>query len=71
MDFATTPLADIVNNGGSAGLQTYVVIMLALVAVMTIMDVIHKRALNTFLRIQKKQKLKLRLEWLLVAKTVQ
>ena len=69
MNFATTPLDTAL--AGSGELQTYVVIMLALVAVMTIMDVIHKKSAKYFLRIQKKQKLKLRLESLLVTKTVQ
>jgi hypothetical protein len=57
MDFATTPLAAM---AGSAGLQTYVVIMLALVAVMTIMDVIHKKSAKYFFEDSKKAEAKVK-----------
>ena len=44
-----TPIADLANNGISYGsMQTYVIIMVALVIVMTILDMLHKKSAKYF-----------------------
>ncbi len=48
IDFSTTPIATLVGTVGYESMQTYVVVMIALVILMTIADLIHKGSTKYF-----------------------
>ena len=56
IDFTSTPISALAESGAVtwAGMQTYVTVMIALVAVMTVLDLIHKGSATYFFNASKK-----------------
>ena len=54
--FLTNPFYILSESVASILMQTFVILMIALIVLGTVMDIIHKKMSNTFLIMQRKQK---------------
>ena len=61
--FTTNPFAILAETIPIMAIQSFVIIMVGLVILGTVLDMIHKKMLNIFLIMQKKQKNQLRRNW--------